>query len=82
MQVLCFVDASGDTAVNQEPVVSYKQYAELLERMQKLEAVVERQFTAHTAAIEDLKGRLQVETDLRIMLQAKLDEVVQCVMQV
>lgn len=49
--------------------VNVKQYEELLERIQKLEAIVEKQ----NEAIEDLKNKLQVESDLRMLLQEKLE---------
>lgn len=62
--------------------VSYKQYAELLERIERVEGLLEKQNKAHLAAIEDLRAKLQVETDMRIMLQSELDKVAQCVMQV
>lgn len=62
--------------------VSYKQYAELVERIERLESLLEKQNKAHLAAIEDLRVKLQVETDMRIMLQSELDKVSQCVMQV
>lgn len=70
---------AGDS---KQETVSYKQYSELLERIEKLESLVEKQNKIYTAAIEDLRGRLQVETDLRLMLQSELDKVAQCVMQV
>lgn len=62
--------------------VSYKQYAELLERIERLENLIEKQNKAHSAAVEDLRVKLQVETDMRLMLQSELDKVAQCVMQV
>lgn len=70
---------AGDT---KQDTVSFKQYAELLERIEKLEHLLEKQNRIHTAAIEELKGKLQIETDLRLMLQSELDKVAQCVMQV
>lgn len=68
-------DAKQDT-------VSFRQYAELLERIERLENYVEKQSMNHAAAIEELKRKLQVETELRLMLQSELDKVAQCVMQV
>lgn len=59
-----------------------KDYIELLQRIEKLEALVHQQNQAHKLAIEELKGKLQVETDMRRLLQAELDKVSQCVMQV
>lgn len=49
--------------------VSLKQYEDLLERLQKLEAIVEKQ----NDAIEDLRNKLQVECDLRMLLQEKME---------
>lgn len=46
-----------------------KQYEDVLERLQKLEALVEKQ----QEAIEDLKNKLQVESDLRMLLQEKME---------
>lgn len=60
--------------------VPYKQYSELLERIEKLEALVKRQNELQMAAIEDLKSRLQVETDLRLSMQSELEKMGQCVM--
>lgn len=72
------LDADGDG----KDTISYKQYAALLERIEKLENLLEKQHRAHLAAIADLQGKLQVETDMRVMLQAELDKLAQCVMQV
>lgn len=72
--------ASGDIT---QDTVPYKQYTDLLQRIEKLEALVEKQNRSHKAAIEELKDKLQVETDMRMLLQAELDKVVQsCVKQV
>lgn len=49
--------------------VSSKQYDGLLERIQKLEALVEKQ----NDAIEDLRNKLQVESDLRMLLQERME---------
>lgn len=46
-----------------------KQYEDVLERLQKLEALVEKQ----QEAIEDLRNKLQVESDLRMLLQEKME---------
>lgn len=70
-------DSSGDT--NPE-CISYKQYSELLERIDKLEALVKKQNEINTAAIEELKTKLQMETELRVSLQLELEKMGQCVM--
>lgn len=62
--------------------VCCKQYAELLDRIAKLEMVIEKLNLAHKVVIDDLKGKLQVETDMRMLLQAEVDKLSQCVMQV
>ncbi|KAK5649179.1 hypothetical protein RI129_000208 [Pyrocoelia pectoralis] len=62
--------------------ISTKHYTELLQRIEKLESLVYQQNQSHKLAIEELKGKLQVETDMRRLLQAELDKVSQCVMQV
>lgn len=66
---------------HQQEILS-KQYIELLERLQKLEAEMERQNNIHKVAIEELRGKLQVETDMRMLLQAEVDRLSQCIMQV
>lgn len=48
--------------------IPHQLYTQLLERLQKLEAVVENQ----KHAIEDLRNKLQIETDMRMMLQEKV----------
>lgn len=82
LQKLQTADKTLEAGDAKQDTVSFKQYAELLERIEKLENVIEKQNRIHTAAIEELKGKLQVETDLRLMLQSELDKVAQCVMQV
>ncbi|KAF5304530.1 hypothetical protein FQA39_LY09581 [Lamprigera yunnana] len=62
--------------------ISSKQYLELLPRIDKLETFVYQQNQLHQNAIEELKGKLQLETDMRRLLQAELDKISQCVMQV
>lgn len=49
--------------------VTMKQYEEILERIRKLEVLVEKQ----NDAIEDLRNKLQVERDLRMLLQEKME---------
>lgn len=46
-----------------------KQYEEVLERLRKLEALIEKQ----QEAIEDLRNKLQVESDLRMLFQEKME---------
>ncbi|KAJ8937353.1 hypothetical protein NQ314_011898 [Rhamnusium bicolor] len=74
-QKLPLVEKANDVrAVSEnEEVVSYKQYSELLERIQKLEAIVERQ----NHAIDDLRNKLQLESDMRMLLQEKVLQNVQ-----
>lgn len=62
--------------------ISSKQYMELLHRLETLESFVHHQHQIHNVAIEELKGKLQIETDMRRLLQAELDKISQCVMQV
>lgn len=59
-----------------------KHYLELTDRVAKLESIIERQNIDYKVAIDDLKGKLQVETDMRMLLQAEVDKLSQCVMQV
>ncbi|CAG9818225.1 unnamed protein product, partial [Phaedon cochleariae] len=54
-------------------VVARKEYLDVLERLRKLEVTVERQ----SQAIEELRNRLQVETDMRMLLQEKVVQNVQ-----
>lgn len=70
-------DSSGDAHPD---YVSYKQYSQLLERIEKLEAFVKRQNEQYSVAIEELKGKLSVETELRVALQSELEKMGQCVM--
>lgn len=71
----------SDGFADQNPeFVSYKQYLELLERLEKLEALVHRQNEVHLTAIEELKNKLLVETELRVSLQSELEKMGQCVM--
>ncbi|XP_076257673.1 CIN85 and CD2AP related isoform X1 [Rhynchophorus ferrugineus] len=51
-----------------EPVITYKQFQDVLGRLARLELKCDKQ----AQQIEDLKSRLQVETDMRIMLQEKV----------
>lgn len=71
---------NGSTTIAQKPdkdgvkveiseTVSMKQYEDVLERLQKLEALVQKQ----QEAIEDLRNKLQVESDLRMLLQEKME---------
>lgn len=61
---------------------SSHQYNELLERLETLELRFQQQEVVYKAAIEDLQNKLQVETDMRRLLQTELDKLSQCVMQV
>lgn len=56
----------------QEPIPN-KQYNDLFDRVQKLEALVEKQ----NQAIEELRSKLQVEIDMRMLLQEKVMQNVQ-----
>lgn len=60
--------------------VTYKQYSELLERIEKLEVMIRKQNEQHLAAIDELKSKLLVETELRVSLQSELEKMGQCVM--
>ncbi|XP_018567017.1 SH3 domain-containing kinase-binding protein 1 [Anoplophora glabripennis] len=63
------VEKPNEVVINSENHdVSHKQYSQLLERLQKLEIIVENQ----KHAIEDLRNKLQIETDMRMMLQEKV----------
>lgn len=63
--------------------ITFKQYSDLLERVHKLELLVEKQSVLHAAAIDELKGKLQLETEMRHMLQVQLEKVTtQSLMQV
>lgn len=70
------------SSCDQQDNICRKQYAELLDRIVKLENLIEKQNVAHKLAIEELKGKLQVETDMRMLLQVEVDKLSQCVMQV
>lgn len=59
-------------------LVPMKLYLELLDRLTQ----VEQQFHDMQSTIEDIKGKLQVETDMRRLLQNKLAKVAECVTQV
>lgn len=80
--------ASGDPFACQQKddesisVVSPKQYAELVERVEFLEKRLLRQQEEFQTALADLKARLQIETDMRIMMQAELERVAQNILQV
>lgn len=62
--------------------ISSHQYNELLVRLETLELRFQQQELVHKAAIEDLQNKLQVETDMRRLLQTELDKLSQCIMQV
>lgn len=74
------IENSADAHHHHPEFVTYKQYSELLERLDKLEDVVKRQNEQHLAAIEHLKSKLAVETELRVALQAELEKMGQGVM--
>lgn len=61
--------------IDQDVTITFKQYTELVERIHKLELLVEKQNVIHMAAIDELKGKLQLETELRHMLQVQLEKV-------
>lgn len=65
---------------NETEYVSYKQYSELLERLESLEILVKKQNEQFTIAIEDLKNKLLAETELRVSLQSELEKMGQYVM--
>ncbi|CAH1991868.1 unnamed protein product [Acanthoscelides obtectus] len=50
--------------------ITGRQYADLLDRLQRLEQTVEKQ----AQAIEELRYKLQVETDMRMMLQERVSQ--------
>lgn len=60
---------------DQDVTITFKQYTDLVERIHKLELLVEKQNVIHMAAIDELKGKLQLETELRHMLQVQLEKV-------
>ncbi|CAH0552731.1 unnamed protein product [Brassicogethes aeneus] len=62
--------------VDNEPA-SHKQYSLLLERVKKLEMQLEKQCSAHSKAIEDLQSKLKIEVEMRIMLQEKVEKLLQ-----
>jgi hypothetical protein len=61
--------ASGD-CLEETP---QKNYFELRQRIAKLEELVEKQQRSHEAAIDELRGKLQIETEMRMELQAKFE---------
>lgn len=63
-------DIKGDYLTD----MAYKFYTTLLQRIQKLEALVESQNRNHQAALEDLQCQLQEEINKRVMMQTKLDK--------
>ncbi|XP_018318563.1 SH3 domain-containing kinase-binding protein 1-like [Agrilus planipennis] len=58
--------------------ISDKLYVELLDRIKKLE----EKNAEHETAIEELRAKLQLETDMRIMLQAELEKVSDSILHV
>lgn len=66
----------------EEQTVSLRQYSELVGKIERLEALIEKQNAAHQTAIEELKGKLQLETDMRILMQAELEKVSQQVLHI
>ncbi|RZC33779.1 SH3 domain-containing kinase-binding protein 1 [Asbolus verrucosus] len=62
-------NAGGDCAEE----VPQKQYWELEQRIARLEELLEKQQQMHEAAIEELKGKLQIETEMRMKLQVKFE---------
>lgn len=70
----------GDSGDVVPEFVPYRQYAELLERIERLEAAVRKQNELHSAAVEELRSKLQAETELRVSLQSEVEKLGQCVM--
>lgn len=68
---------SSKSTNNQTELVTYKQYSDLLSRVQKLEALIVKQNEQHQAALEDLKNKLQLETEMRILMQGELEKITQ-----
>lgn len=56
---------------------SSEQYAELEQRIAKLEELFEKQRQNYEAAIEELRGKLQIETEMRMTLQANFERFIQ-----
>ncbi|XP_044259220.1 SH3 domain-containing kinase-binding protein 1 isoform X2 [Tribolium madens] len=65
--------AGGDSG---EEVTS-KQYVDLEHRIAKLEELFEKQRQNYEAAIEELRGKLQIETEMRMTLQANFEKFIQ-----
>nr|XP_008201197.1 PREDICTED: SH3 domain-containing kinase-binding protein 1 isoform X1 [Tribolium castaneum] len=65
--------AGGDSG---EELTS-KQYAELEHRIARLEELFEKQRQNYEAAIEELRGKLQIETERRMALEANFDKFLQ-----
>lgn len=63
-------------------MISLKQYLEMQERLTQMEQKMQQQFLDMQTVIEDLKGKLQIEIDMRRLLQAELEKVANCVTQV
>lgn len=76
------VTSSPRPSIEKKEFVPVRQYMELQERVAQMDIRMEQMFQAMQSAIEELKGKLQVETDMRRLLQAELEKVAQCVTQV
>lgn len=76
------VASSPRPSIEKKEFVPVRQYVELQERVAQMDTRMEQMFQEMQSAIEELKGKLQVETDMRRLLQAELEKVAQCVTQV
>lgn len=74
---------SPRSSVEKKPeFVSMKQYMELVERFTQFEMKMDKKITDMQSKIDELQGKLQIESDMRRLFQAELDKVAQCVTQV
>lgn len=62
--------------------VTPKEYNRLLDRVRKLEMLVEKQHHMHTLVIEEMQNKLDLEIELRMLLQEKVEKMSLSVMQV
>lgn len=62
--------------------VSMKQYLELSDRITHVENKMQLKIQEMQSQIDDLEGKLKVESDLRRHFQVELEKVAQCVTQV
>lgn len=75
--------ASPRTSIEKKPeFVSMKQYLELVDKVTHIENKMQQKLQEMQAQIDELEGKLKVESDMRRHFQVELEKVAQCVTQV